>query len=84
MLGVQVGRVRPKHLGLRPGEEARRFRSGGREWGRGFWGEKHPPQALQVRSGARRGLRGRRSGGSPKKGTKAAGRRHHLPDSALE
>lgn len=85
MLGVQVGRVRPEHLGLRPGESGkpqRRLLRAGRRMGEG----QHLPQALQVGSGAWRvlRLRGRWSGGSPEEGTKPAGRRHHLPDSALE
>lgn len=65
---------------------ARSLRGGRRERGRQPGEGWHLPQALQVGSGARRvlRLRGRWSGGSPKEGTKPAGRRHHLPDSALE
>lgn len=85
MLGVQMGRVRSEHLGLRPGESGKSQRClqrVGRQPGEGW----HLPQVLQVGSRAWwvLRLRGRWSGGSPEEGTKPAGRRHHLPDSALE
>lgn len=87
MLGVQMGRVRPEHLGLRPGES--RNRQGGMQGVGGRLGKRrgqHPPQVLQVGSGAWRvwQLRRGRGGGSPEKGTEPPGRGHHLPDSALQ
>lgn len=85
MLGVQMGRVRSEHLGLWPGESrtSQRWPQRASRWLGEGW---HLPQVLQVGSRARwvLRLRGRWSGGSPKEGTKPTGRRHHLPDSALE
>lgn len=85
VLGVQMGRVRPEHLGLRPGESRN-----GQGWMQGAAGMpgqgRHRPQVLQVGSGARRvrQLRGGRGRGSPEKGTEPSGRGHHLPNSALQ
>lgn len=87
MLGVQVGRVRPEHLRLGPVGSPGLGVSTGQAPGPAGRGTRRLPQALQVGSGARRGLRlrwGRRSWGSPEEGTKAAGWRHHLPHSALQ
>lgn len=85
MLGVQMGRVWPEHLGLRPGESGncqRWMQGAGGTLGQG----QHRPQVLQMGSGAWRvrQLRGGRGGGSPEKGTEPSGRGHHLPNSALE